>query len=145
MVRTRLNTRTALVPPVDYEPKEQYRVLVINSRIPVCKQVDNFLSKEGHRVTTAKTSLDVSNYMRKFGAVGKFVIVSDLQFFNFSLVDFIKKIKVTVPNVKVIVYTGSENTPRKEEVKAAGISGWISNPSDFQSFISNFNRILNIK
>ena len=110
-------------------PQTAQVILVVDDEDGVRQVVSRILSREGHRVQTARDAQETMNVLRRDDAKFDLVIL-DLELPGRSGAEVLAEIRQTFPQLKVLLSSGQAPGPVVKQLLASGAVGFLQKPYD---------------
>ncbi|MDM8552241.1 response regulator [Desulfobacterales bacterium HSG2] len=119
-----------------------YLIMVVENSEAISKLMRFRLEQAGHKVITAENGLDA---LRKMKDVRPDMLFTDLNMPNMDGIELIRQVR-TDPRFRfmpiVVVTTESRDSEKRNDVKAAGASGWITKPFGSEQLLKAVRKLL---
>ena len=101
------------------------KILLIEDDMAFCKMLEKFLTRKGYAVTVTFSAEEAKNSIKseKFD-----LIITDLRLPNYDGIALMSELKITFPNIPVILMTGYSDVNTAVKAIKNGASDYISKP-----------------
>lgn len=103
------------------------RVLVVDDEPEICNLLENFLEKEGFKVTTAASAEEALEKIKKEKPK---VLLLDIRMPGMGGIAMMKKVREANPEIAIIIITAVVDQKTAQEVIKLGASDYIIKPFD---------------
>jgi len=107
-------------------------ILIIDDEIPICELMDEFLSQQGHQVSTA---IDGKDGISKFKKLRPEVVILDIRMPGIGGIDVLRRIRMIDTNVVVIMLSAFGDFHTIQESMHSGANYYMEKPLDFKELL----------
>ena len=103
-------------------------ILVVDDEPMLCRALSAFFSERGFAVTVAATAQDAIEQIRRIHAD---VVLLDLKLPDSSGLDVLTELKARYPGLRIVVISGSADSPTVKEAMQRGANDYLAKPFNF--------------
>ena len=111
---------------------EKIRLLLVDDSPDILETMSSVFQDEGYQCTTASSG-EVA--VERLATNSFDLIITDLNMFQASGIDVLKKSKKTVPNPAVMILTGNRSLELWREAKRLGVDDYVFKPCNLSELL----------
>ncbi len=116
----------------------KYKILVIDDEEVIRNFIQRVLTREGHIVETIGDSRIAIEVITK----GNYdIMITDLKMPGVTGIEIAKRVKETLPQVKIIIITGSTSFETETKAKEIGIKHYLIKPFGIKELMDVVNQL----